>query len=155
MKVMKRDATLEEKTSSERIKYLIDTYCDGSQNEFARRVGIGKSSVSQYVNGTNFPGNKRAKQIADAFYVEPMWVMGFPSEMRTGVIKKAFDSIVVESALKIDVKFSEQVILDHIVEASGLEYLSSDFIKKYNELSPEGRKKLEEYLSDILKIYHK
>lgn len=152
---MKREATLEERTSSERIKYLIDTYCNGSQNEFARRVGIGKSSVSQYVNGTNFPGNIRAKQIADAFFVEPMWVMGFQSDMRTGVLKTAFDNADVEAALKYDSDNSEKIILDHIVEASGLEYLPSDFVLKYNSLNPEGRKKLDEYLSDILKIYHK
>lgn len=151
---MKRDATLEEKTSSERIRYLIDTYCDGSQNEFARRVGIGKSSVSQYVNGTNFPGNKRAKQIADAFYVEPMWVMGFPSEMRTGDAKTAFDSEEMETALKNNEHIKESYYKQITFKANlSKEYIA--LLEYYSQLNEEGKKKLDDYASDLLKLYHK
>lgn len=79
---MKRQPTPEERKSQERILYLIDEYCDGKQQIFADRVQIGKSSVSQYKKGTNFPTNKRAVQIAKAFNVQPMWVMGFDVPMR-------------------------------------------------------------------------
>ena len=78
---MKREPTEIELNSQKRIKQLIDSRCDGSQQVFADRVGIGKSSVSQYVNGTNFPTNIRAKQIADIFGVSPMWIMGFDVPM--------------------------------------------------------------------------
>lgn len=78
---MKRKPSAEEKESQARIKYLIDTYCGGNQQRFAERVGIGKSSVSQYVNGTNFPGNIRAGKIAETFSVNPVWVMGFDVPM--------------------------------------------------------------------------
>ena len=78
---MKREPTEIELNSQKRIKLLIDSRCDGSQQAFADRVGIGKSSVSQYVNGTNFPTNIRAKQIADIFGVSPMWIMGFDVPM--------------------------------------------------------------------------
>lgn len=81
---MKRDLTEIELNSQKRIKQLIDSKCGGSQQLFADRVGIGKSSVSQYVNGTNFPTNIRAKQIADVFNVSPMWVMGFDVSMTDG-----------------------------------------------------------------------
>lgn len=74
---MKREPTKEELNSRKRIIELITDHCGGSQNEFAKKVGIGKSSVSQYVNGRNFPSNVRAGQIARAFDVNPMWVMGF------------------------------------------------------------------------------
>jgi hypothetical protein len=30
----------------------------------------------------------------------------------------------------------------------------SEFIRKYEKLSPEGRKKVKEYIDDLLKIYH-
>jgi len=78
---MKREPTTVELNSQKRIKQLIDTRCGGSQQIFADRVGIGKSSVSQYVNGTNFPTNVRAKQIADVFGVSPLWIMGFDVPM--------------------------------------------------------------------------
>lgn len=66
-----------ERQSQLRIIQLINDYCGGSQREFADKVKIGASSVSQYVNGTNFPTNVRAAQIAETFNVNPMWVMGF------------------------------------------------------------------------------
>lgn len=67
--------------SSKRIQYLIDTFCEGSQQIFADKCKIGKSSVSMYVKGTNAPTNLRALEIADAFGVNPVWVMGFDSDM--------------------------------------------------------------------------
>ena len=79
---MKREPSKFEVTSRERIKHLIETMCNGSQQEFANIVGIGKSSVSQYVNGTNFPSNIRAGQIAEAFGINPAWVMGFDAPMK-------------------------------------------------------------------------
>ena len=69
--------TVYEKESARRIRQLIEERCDGSQQEFANKVGIGKASVSQYVNETNFPNNKTCGKIAAAFNVSPMWVMGF------------------------------------------------------------------------------
>lgn len=75
--------SLDENESRKRIIYLIDTYCDGKQQVFADKCGIGKSSVSQYVNGTNTPGNIHASRIAFAFDVNIMWVMGFDAPMRT------------------------------------------------------------------------
>lgn len=67
--------------SRERIIYIIDNYCDGNRMEFSRRTGVGKSSISQYVNGTNAPGNITASKIGNAFGLDPMWVMGFDVPM--------------------------------------------------------------------------
>ena len=74
--------SFDEIESRKRIKYLIDTYCDGKQQTFADKCGIGKSSVSQYVNGTNTPGNIHASRIAEAFGVNFLWVMGHDTAMR-------------------------------------------------------------------------
>ena len=71
-----------EELSRERVQYIINEYCGGSRMEFCRRTGIGKSSVSQYMNGTNAPGNITASKIGDAFHLNPMWVMGFDAPMR-------------------------------------------------------------------------
>lgn len=64
-----------EKTA-QRIKSIIDQKCGGSQQRFAEICGIGKYSVSQYVNAKNSPGNMTAVKISRAFGVDPLWVMG-------------------------------------------------------------------------------
>ena len=73
----KRTPNKYEIMSQKRIRWLIDEYCDGQQAAFAKKAGIGKSSVSQYVNGTNFPNNITAGIIARAFNMNPAWIMGF------------------------------------------------------------------------------
>jgi len=73
-----------EKVSRERIIYIINEFCDGNRMELARRADIGKSSISQYVNGTNAPGNITAAKIGAAFGIDPMWIMGFDVPMRKG-----------------------------------------------------------------------
>lgn len=85
---MKREPNEYEKKSRERIIQLITDYCNGSQQEFADRVGIGKSSVSHYVKGQNFPTNVRAAEIARAFGLNPMWVMGFDAPKLSGIINE-------------------------------------------------------------------
>ena len=70
-----------EALSRERIIYIIDNFCGGNRMELARRAGIGKSSISQYVNGTNSPGSITASKIGNAFGLDPMWAMGFDVPM--------------------------------------------------------------------------
>ena len=70
-----------ENQSRLRIIQLIQEECGGSQQRFADRTGINKSSISQYVNGRNLPSSIRADQIAGAFKVNPAWVMGFDVPM--------------------------------------------------------------------------
>lgn len=77
---MNEDAKKIEEISRERVRYIIDNFCDGNRMEFSRRTGIGKSSISQYVNGTNAPGSITAAKIGEAFHLDPMWVMGFDVE---------------------------------------------------------------------------
>lgn len=82
---MKHQMSEIEALCRKRIIYLINEFCNGSQQEFADRAGIGKSSVSQYVNGSNSPGNITSGKIAAAFSVNPAWVMGFdvPKEINS------------------------------------------------------------------------
>lgn len=67
--------------SRQRVIYIIDNYCEGNRMDFCAKTGIGKSSVSQYVNGTNTLGNITASKIGEAFHINPMWVMGFDVPM--------------------------------------------------------------------------
>lgn len=91
---MKREPTQYEKTSAKRIRQLIEERCDGSQQAFADKVGIGKASVSQYVNETNYPNNKTCGKIAKAFDLDPMWVMGFDRAPKTRFVMPIPDEIL-------------------------------------------------------------
>ena len=51
-----------------------------SQQELAEKAGVGKSSISQYCNGTNCPARDRAEIIGRILNVNPAWLMGFESE---------------------------------------------------------------------------
>lgn len=79
--IKKKDMTIYESAARERINYLIDNYCDGSQQRFVERTGLNKGSVSQYVNGKNIPSNITASMIAEAFNINPAWLMGFDVPM--------------------------------------------------------------------------
>lgn len=76
----KREPTKEEALSRQRIIELIVTECDGSQQIFADKTQINKASISQYVNGRNYPSNIKCGMIAKAFNINPAWVMGFDDE---------------------------------------------------------------------------
>ena len=66
-----------EKTCLQRIKKIIDDYCDGSQQRFVERTGLNKGSVSQYVNGKNVPSTSNAQKIADAFNIDVGWILAY------------------------------------------------------------------------------
>lgn len=45
--------------------------------DLADKTGIGKASISHYLNGYYCPGNIKAKKMADVLGVNPVWLMGF------------------------------------------------------------------------------
>lgn len=68
--------------SRERLNYIIAKYCHGSQNELSKRTGVGKASISQYVNGKNTPSNLTALAICTPFNINPAWLQGFDVPMK-------------------------------------------------------------------------
>ncbi len=51
-----------------------------TQQELADKTGIGKSSISQYCNGTNCPARDRSEILGRILKVNPAWLMGFEAE---------------------------------------------------------------------------
>ena len=47
-----------------------------TQQKLSEISGIGKSSISQYCNGSHCPDNIRALKIAEILNVNPLWLMG-------------------------------------------------------------------------------
>lgn len=68
----------QKRISQDRIIEIIAEYANGSQQELCDACGVAKSSISQYVNRTNAPGNITAAKIATRYGLNPLWVMGFP-----------------------------------------------------------------------------
>ena len=46
-----------------------------NQSELARRAGMGRDNISNYMNGKILPGAKKLKQLADAFGVPPNQIL--------------------------------------------------------------------------------
>lgn len=73
--------------SRKRIIELIEEFCgsehDRKQQAFADMCNVSKFSISQYVNGSNAPGNFTAAKIAKRCKVNPLWVMGFDVQKHT------------------------------------------------------------------------
>ena len=49
--------------------------------DLAEKAGIGKASISQYVNGNHAPSNDTAQTLGDILKVNPLWLMGFEVNM--------------------------------------------------------------------------
>lgn len=50
--------------------------------ELADKTGIGKASISQYLNGQHKPSNLSAGKIGKILDVNPLWLMGFDVPMQ-------------------------------------------------------------------------
>lgn len=69
-----------ELTSSRLRKALSE--CNMKPQELADKSGVGKSSISQYVNGSHAPSNISSGKMGKVLNVNPMWLMGFDVPMR-------------------------------------------------------------------------
>lgn len=45
--------------------------------ELAKRSGVSKASISQYLNGSHAPSNISSAKMADVLGVNALWLMGF------------------------------------------------------------------------------
>ncbi len=150
---MKQDAKTIEKKSQDRVRYIIDNFCGGNRMEFSRRTGIGKSSISQYVNRTNAPSNITAAKIGDAFSVNPMWVMGFDVPMEEPPKDIAAFNTLYLTAKENDLNGAVD-LLDSMIKQP-----ASQLIARLNEIAvemnDEGIRKLIQYAEDIKDKYKK
>lgn len=66
--------------SKHRIKELLDFFGD-SQNEMARKSGLTKSAISNYINGSREPRQDALYYLSKAYNVNPAWLMGYDVPM--------------------------------------------------------------------------
>ena len=63
-------------TSQDRIRQLMDMY-NLTLSDLAKKTGLAKSTLSYYINGKSVPRQEQIAQIADAFNINPAWLMGY------------------------------------------------------------------------------
>lgn len=69
--------------SKHRLMELMETF-DINQKELSTKSGVPTSAISMYINGQRVPRQDKIGAIADAFGVDPAWLMGYdvPMERR-------------------------------------------------------------------------
>lgn len=101
------------------------------QNDIVKLTGIPKSTISLYLSGKREPKQDRLMLLSETFHVNPAWLMGFDVVMSTNP--------------------STIELYQHYAFTSEME----NVLSKYNMLTDTGKKKLTEFLDDLLKLYKK
>ena len=124
----KRELSPWEKTCTQRIRKLIDEYCDGNQKVCADKTGLNTGSVSQYVHGKNVPSLDNANKIAAAFNVDPSWIMGVDT-IPPGVDEpNNYDEMIrTKEALELYERIQKLPQDKQIALQKYLQFLQSDF----------------------------
>ena len=122
-----------------------------SQQELADKSGIGKSSISHYVNGSNEPGNKSAYALAEVLNVNPAWLMGLdvPKEsietLQKNMVNARLDYVISNdddenNLLILEAKFKEEKEKYEKVKSV------NEFVELYEKATPEARTLVENFL---------
>ena len=131
-----------EELARQRIKHLIDVYCDGSQQVFAERSGLNKASVSQYMNGKNAPSTKTAEKIAAAFGCDPQWVMGFSASKHyteEDDERPYYDDGTLEVAQELFDNVDMRLLFDAARDCKPEDLkMAADLLKRLKATNPDG-----------------
>ena len=68
--------------TKERLNELMTQY-GLKQSDIVKRTGLNKATISYYMNGKREPAQDNIFIIAQAFDVDPAWLMGYDVPMRT------------------------------------------------------------------------
>lgn len=83
-------------TSRERLIQLLEMTGD-SQADMVRKTGIEKSAISHYINGKREARQDKLIAIANAYKVNPAWLMGLDVPMQQMEIEPVSDHDMAEA----------------------------------------------------------
>lgn len=112
---------------NDRIKELRKTL-GLSQESFGEKIGITKSSVSGFENGSRNPSEQTIKSICREYNVDYFWLTEGTGEMFTNL---------------------PETLIDEVAEEYDLSDLDKLLVKRYMQLPPEKRKVIIEYLRSV------
>ena len=139
--------------SSHRLKELLSLTGD-TQNDMAIKTKIPKSSISHYINGEREPRQDKLSMIADAYNVNPAWLMGIDVPMESietlqrQMVQARLDFLEIdpdnESALKDNAElFNKLKEKYNVISADAGTGKSDtiakalDFLERYENANPE------------------
>lgn len=99
-----------------------------SQEEFGKRIGITKSSVSNFEKGTRNMSEQTIKSICREFNVSIAWLKEGIGDMFTDL---------------------PETILDQLVEEYHLDDFDKELIKKYLDLTDSEREVIKKYIKSL------
>ena len=67
------------KKTAERLRECLEEH-QMKAIDLADRIGVNRSAITHYTNGTSCPKNDTAQKIADIFGVNPLWIMELSDE---------------------------------------------------------------------------
>ena len=103
-------------TAQVRLKKLMDEL-NISQTDICKRTGIGKSAMSNYVNGTRVPRQDAISKISEAYSINPAWIMGYDVEM----LSKDWKKNMTEENARLNIELlKDDVLLDHVKKLKSL-----------------------------------
>lgn len=116
-----------------KIKYLRQL-ADMSQEELGKRVGVQRAAINKYEKGsvTNIPISTIEK-MAMVFDVSPTYILGWDE--------------VTRDPLSAEVK-----VLQGVQRFYGGDVV--ELIENYQSLDAKGRKRVQQYLDDLVMVYH-
>lgn len=93
---------MEKQSSNKRIRMLINEL-GITQTEFCQKTGITKSALSNYLNGDRTPRQDQISKIAEAYNINPSWLMGYNVQMDNDLgFDFDFDLKLIETNLRVN-----------------------------------------------------
>ena len=125
--------------TANRIRHILDLRGMTAQ-QLADRSGVGKSSISHYVNGSNEPHNQNAGKMAAILHCDPQWLMGFDVPMEKS--EEHYDFIVKGNGDMMD------LIIESNEKGRNMQHLF-EYLKRLNA---DGIKKLQERAEELVEV---
>lgn len=153
--------------SRNRIKQLLNDSGD-TQNEMARKTGLTKSAISNYINGTREPRQDAIYKLSEAYDVSPSWLMGLSSPkrdeemIRSRLVKLRLDYLDIDEddteklrMFESRMSYYEELLKEAIVAKSDNDTLNNDTDKnkalKLYELYQKAPANIQEAINNLLR----
>lgn len=120
-------------TSRERILELLEITGD-TQADMVRKTGIDKSAISHYINGQREPRQDKIIAIANAYNLNPAWLMGLDVSMNPA----AYDPINDNAEAGLSAAYNKEEVSTAI-----------SLYEKYISADPHIRNAVDALLKDI------
>lgn len=115
------------KTTAKRIQLALSN-SNMIPQELADKSGIGKASISQYVNGSHSPGYISAQRMGKVLNVNSLWLMGFDAPMNPEYIKKEDEDLQILQYYNLLNDMGKRVATERVKELTEVSrYVKKDF----------------------------